>query len=98
MREMEVDWDEAEFVRELVESERITGVAAGIAKQAIDPQGKPLSAAQRAVFDEAVREQWLNRCCGSCGVEIPSSELSAAMDNYWCCSWCIQVRFKPDRE
>jgi len=92
---MEVDWDEAEFIQELIDTGRITGAVAGIAAQAIDPNAHELSTAQRAVFDRAVREPWLNHRC-KYGCEIPSSELSCAMDNGWLCSWQARMLSKDE--
>lgn len=87
--------DFKEYVEDLIESDRIEGKEAGIAKLAIDQGYNSLSDKQRFVFDKTIKENSVE-LCERCGAPIPWSEMIEALDNGGYCNYCQHMMEKDD--
>lgn len=58
------------FVEEIINSSRLEGKEAGIAKQMLDKGYDSLSEKQRYIFDKSIENNTIDEC-QRCGVDIP---------------------------
>ncbi len=85
------------FVQELVNSCRIEGKEAGIAKLMIDKGYDALSDKQKYVFDKMISENTIDTC-KRCGCDIPLCEMLEALDNGGFCNYCQHMMEKIEKE
>ena len=85
------------FVQDLIQSGRIEGKEAGIAKQMIDKGYGSLTEKQRYVFDKMIENNSVDECKG-CACDIPWCEMLEALDNGGYCSYCQHMMEKMEEE
>lgn len=68
------------FVEELIDSNRLEGMEAGIAKLMLDKGYDSLSEKQRYIFDKSIENHTIDEC-QRCGVDIPWCEMLEARVN-----------------
>lgn len=85
------------FVEELINSSRLEGKEAGIAKQMLDKGYDSLSEKQRYIFDKAIENNTIDEC-QRCGVDIPWCEMFEALDNGGYCGYCQHMMEKMNEE
>lgn len=85
------------FVEELINSSRLEGKEAGIAKQMLDKGYDSLSEKQRYIFDKAIENNTVDEC-QRCGVDIPWCEMLEALDNRSYCGYCQHMMEKMNEE
>lgn len=85
------------FVEGLINSSRLEGKEAGIAKQMLDKGYDSLSEKQKFVFDRAIENNTVDEC-KFCGADIPWGEMLAALDNEGYCGHCQHMMEKMNEE
>ena len=85
------------FVEELINSSRLEGKEAGIAKLMLDKGYDSLSEKQKFVFDKAIENNTFDEC-QRCGVDIPWCEMLEALDNGGYCGYCQHMMEKMTEE
>lgn len=85
------------FVQALIDSGRIEGKEAGIAKCMLDKGYDALSDKQKYVFDKMIENNTIAEC-KRCGCDIPWSEMLEALDNGGYCNYCQYMMEKIDKE
>ncbi len=85
------------FVQQLIDSGRIEGKEAGIAKLMLDKGYDALSQKQRYVFDKMIDNN-TEKECKRCACDIPWCEMLEALDNGGYCNYCQHMMEKIDRE
>lgn len=85
------------FVEGLINSGRIEGKEAGIAKRMLDKGYEALSDKQRYIFDKTIKENYVAEC-ERCGCDIPWCEMLEALDNGGYCSYCQHMMEKIENE
>jgi transcription initiation factor IIE alpha subunit len=85
------------FVEELINSSRLEGMEAGIAKLMLDKGYDSLSEKQKFVFDRAIEKNTVDEC-QRCGVDIPWCEMLEALDNGGYCGYCQYMMEKMNEE
>ena len=85
------------FVEDLINSGRIEGKEAGIAKLMLDKGYDALSDKQMYVFDKMIKENSVAEC-GRCGCDIPWCEMLEALDNGGYCNYCQHMMEKIENE
>lgn len=83
------------FVQELIDSGRIEGKEAGIAKKMLDTGYDSLSEKQKYIFDKTIEKNSIAEC-QRCITEIPWCEMLEALDNGGFCSYCQHMMEKDD--
>ena len=92
-----IDDDEgyADFLQSLIDDSYLEGAAEGITKQVITKGEESLSDKQKYVFDKEVLGKYVKECT-RCGINIPWSEMSAALENGGFCNYCEHMMSKDD--
>lgn len=85
------------FVEELINSSRLVGKEAGIAKLMLDKGYDSLSEKQKFVFDRAIENNTVDEC-KLCGADIPWCEMLEALDNGGYCGHCQHMMEKMNEE
>ena len=85
------------FVQQLIDSGRIEGKEAGIAKLMLDKGYDALSQKQKYVFDKMIDNNTVKEC-KLCACDIPWCEMLEALDNGGYCNYCQHMMEKIDRE
>lgn len=85
------------FVEELINSSRLEGKEAGIAKLMLDKGYDSLSEKQKFVFDRAIEDNIVDEC-QRCGDDIPWCEMLEALDNGGYCGYCQHMMEKMNEE
>lgn len=85
------------FVEGLINSGRIEGKEAGIAKRMLDKGYEALSDKQRYIFDKMIKDNYVAEC-ERCGCDIPWCEMLEALDNGGYCSYCQHMIEKIENE
>lgn len=85
------------FVQDLIQSGRIEGKEAGIAKQMIDKGYGSLTEKQRYVFDKMIENNSVDEC-KRCACDIPWCEMLEALDNGGYCNYCQHMMEKMEEE
>ena len=85
------------FIEQLIESGRIEGMEAGIAKYMIDHGYEALSAKQKHVFDHMIANNTVDKC-KRCVIDIPWCEMLEALDNGGYCNYCQHMMEKIEAE
>lgn len=88
--------DFKDFLKQIVDSGRITGQALGVAKQVIGKGLDSLSEKQKYVLEHYVLEPYRVSHCSECGINILWCEMFKACDNGGLCEWCSHVMGKDD--
>lgn len=86
-----------DYLKDLINSGRLSDTEAGIAKQVIDKGYDSLSEKQKFVFDRAINNHSVEEC-KACGTDIPWCEMLNALDNGGLCSDCQHVWEKIKEE
>ncbi len=91
MRELEMQQenDETKVLEWLIENGEPDGKALGIAKQFMDPEARPLTDRQRAVFNRDIANKYFKMTCSLCRIPMPTNKVAyalAAGDGY--CGHC----------
>ena len=94
LEEREQNEEFESFFRYLIEEDKLSGAALGIAKQATTKGMESLSAKQRQVMDSVI-DNYAFPECRRCGSDIPMGELEYD-DEY--CSYCAHMMEKEERE
>lgn len=95
---MEDDYNEANFLQELVDAKELEGAALGITKQVIDKGQESLSTAQMSVFNNQVINVFVTHECSRGGHDVPWSEMYAVYTNGGYCSYCQHMKDKLESE
>lgn len=85
------------FVEQLIETCRVEGKQAGIAKLFLDKGYEALSFRQKYVFDKAISQNTIDSC-ERCGISIPWCEMLEALDNGGYCNYCQHMMEKEEEE
>ena len=85
------------FIEQLIESGRIEGMEAGIAKYMIDHGYEALSAKQKHVVDHMIANNTVDEC-KRCAIDIPWCEMLEALDNGGYCNYCQHMMEKIEAE
>lgn len=85
------------FVEELIDSSRLEGKEAGIAKLMLDKGYGSLSDKQKFVFDKAIENNSVDEC-KRCGEDISWCEMLEALDNGGYCCYCQHMMEKMNEE
>lgn len=85
------------FVEELINSSRLEGKEAGIAKLMLDKGYDSLSEKQKFVFDRVIENNTVDEC-QRCGEDIPWCEMLEALDNGGYCGYCQHMMEKMNEE
>lgn len=85
------------FIEQLIESGRIEGMEAGIAKYMIDHGYEALSTKQKHVFDHMIANNTVDEC-KRCAIDIPWCEMLEALDNGGYCNYCQHMMEKIEAE
>lgn len=94
-----MDQELLDFIKELIEQERLEGAALGVAMQVVnDGDTDNLSERQRQVFERYVVEANNVDFCARCANTIPYCEMLEALDNGGYCNYCAHMMEKADRE
>lgn len=94
----ELNYEEEEFkgfLEQLISSNRIEGMEAGITKFVIDNGYETLSVKQKYVFDRMLDNNSIKEC-KRCGCTIPWCEMLEALDNGGYCNYCQHMMEKDD--
>jgi hypothetical protein len=86
------DMAEREILQYLTEYGYLQGPAHGIALQVIDKGRGSLRGGQVDVFEKFVADKYFNIECRRCHIEMPTSEILAALvEEDDLCSWCRKM-------
>lgn len=85
------------FVQDLINTKRIEGKEAGIAKQMLDKGYGSLSDKQVFVFEKMIENNSIDEC-KRCGCDIPWCEMLEALDNGGYCNYCQHMIEKVEKE
>jgi hypothetical protein len=85
-----------DFVKELIDQNRLEGAALGIAKRFLDQGEESLSEKQKYVFQKNVIDEFVTKECTLCGLDIPWEEMNFAYDNGGFCGYCAHLIDKDD--
>ena len=81
----------SDFLREVLESDGLDEVAAGITRLVLDKGEQALSEKQQHVFQKYVVKEFVTPECSRCHADIPWSEMFEAHGNGGLCSWCEKM-------
>ncbi len=76
----------------------LEGPAVGIARKVIAEGTQSLVGGQRDVYRIFIQEKYLNMTCTRCGVPLPTSEITYALENDGLCTWCGRMKEKNERK
>lgn len=85
------------FVEELIDSNRLEGMEAGIAKLMLDKGYDSLSEKQRYIFDKLIENHTIDEY-QRCGVDIPWCEMLETFVNGGYCGYCQHMMEKINEE
>ena len=85
------------FVQDLINTGRIEGKEAGIAKLMLDKGYDKLSDKQKYVFDKMINENTVEEC-KRCATDIPWCEMLEALENGGYCNYCQHMMEKIEQE
>lgn len=85
------------FIEELIDSNRLEGMEADIAKLMLDKGYASLSKKQRYIFDKSIENHTIDEC-QLCGVDIPWCEMLEALVNGGYCGYCQHMMEKINEE
>ena len=85
------------FIEELIDSNRLEGMEAGIARLMLDKGYDSLSKKQRYIFDKSIENHTIDEC-QRCGVDIPWCEMLEALVNGGYCGYCQHMMEKINEE
>lgn len=85
------------FVEELIDSNRLEGMEAGIAKLMLDKGYDSLSEKQRYIFDKSIENHTIGEY-QRCGVDIPWCEMLETFVNGGYCGYCQHMMEKINEE
>lgn len=85
------------FVEELINSSRLEGKEAGIAKLMLDKGYDSLSEKQKYVLDGAIENNTVDEC-QRCGEDVPWCEMLEALDNGGFCGYCQHMMENMNEE
>lgn len=85
------------FVEELIDSNRLEGMEAGIAKLMLDKGYDSLSEKQRYIFDKSIENHTIDEY-QRCGVDIPWCEMLETFVNGGYCGYCQHMMEKNNEE
>lgn len=85
------------FVEELIDSKRLEGMEAGIAKLMLDKGYDSLSEKQRYIFDKSIENHTIDEY-QRCGVDIPWCEMLETFVNGGYCGYCQHMMEKINEE
>lgn len=87
------------YIKELIEQERLEGTALGVAMKVVADGGiYSLSDSQKHVFDRYVIQENNVELCTMCSQPISYCEMIGALDNGGYCSYCVHRMEKLKRE
>lgn len=89
--------DLSAFVEELIDSNRLEGMEAGIAKLMLDKGYDSLSEKQRYIFDKSIENHTIDEY-QRCGVDIPWCEMLETFVNGGYCGYCQHMMEKINEE
>lgn len=85
------------FVEELIDSNRLEGMEAGIAKLMLDKGYDSLSEKQRYIFDKSIENHTIDEY-QRCGVDKPWCEMLETFVNGGYCGYCQHMMEKINEE
>lgn len=85
------------FVEELIDSNCLEGMEAGIAKLMLDKGYDSLSEKQRYIFDKSIENHTIDEY-QRCGVDIPWCEMLETFVNGGYCGYCQHMMEKINEE
>ena len=86
-KEIYLEEDFKGFIQGLIDLHKLNETAEGISKLMLDRGYDALSEKQKKVFDNAIKQHYVDECKG-CLCQIPFGEMLEALDNGGYCGAC----------